>query len=114
VPRATLLLLSLEDRQKKKFKTEFNSFVSVGDMQSMPPDNLVSASGHTLLVVAGRLVVGVDDGVGGHTVGVVRLSPCVDGVDVGDDGALGSFSEESKHVLPCEIRWLDKIHRATD
>jgi len=31
---------------------------------------------------ASLLVVGVDDGVGGHTVGVVRLDPGVDGVDV--------------------------------
>ena len=34
-----------------------------------------------LLVVSGRLVVGVNDGVRGHTVGVVRLRPGVDGVD---------------------------------
>eukprot|EP00960_Hanusia_phi_P076653 768590-Hanusia_phi.AAC.24 len=54
--------------------------------------NLVSASNHALLVVAGRLVVGVDDGVGGDSVGVVRLSPGVDGVDVGV-----GVEEESKH-----------------
>ena len=46
-------------------------------------DRLVAALDHALLVVAGGLVVGVDDGVGGHTVGVVGLGPGVDGVDVG-------------------------------
>ena len=44
--------------------------------------SLVAADLHALLVVARRGVVGVDDSVGGHAVGVVRLSPGVDGVDV--------------------------------
>jgi hypothetical protein len=46
-------------------------------------DRLVAALDHALLVVAGGLIVGVDDGVGGHAVGVVGLGPGVDGVDVG-------------------------------
>jgi hypothetical protein len=46
-------------------------------------DLLVATLDHVLLVVAGGLIVGVDDGVGGHTVGVVRLGPGVDGVNVG-------------------------------
>jgi len=45
-------------------------------------NHLVATLDHALLVVAGRLVVGVDDGVGGHTIGVVRLGPGVDGVDI--------------------------------
>eukprot|EP00292_Cryptomonas_paramecium_P027014 CAMPEP_0113687010 /NCGR_PEP_ID=MMETSP0038_2-20120614/15654_1 /TAXON_ID=2898 /ORGANISM="Cryptomonas paramecium" /LENGTH=58 /DNA_ID=CAMNT_0000607489 /DNA_START=77 /DNA_END=250 /DNA_ORIENTATION=- /assembly_acc=CAM_ASM_000170 len=48
------------------------------------PNNLVVAGSDALLVVAGRLIVGIDDGVGGDAVGIVRLSPGVDGVDVGD------------------------------
>ena len=59
------------------------------------PVRLVSAGNHALLVVAGRLIVGVDDGVGGDAVGVVWLSPGVDGVDVGV-----GVEEESKHF--CE------------
>jgi len=52
---------------------------------------LIGADSHALLVVVGGLIVGVDDGVGGHTVGVVGLGPGVDGVDViehgeGEDG----------------------------
>ena len=43
---------------------------------------LVVAGDDALLVVAGGLIVGINDGVRGHTVGVVRLSPGVDGVDV--------------------------------
>eukprot|EP00960_Hanusia_phi_P038580 753492-Hanusia_phi.AAC.7 len=46
------------------------------------PQRLVATGGHALLVVAGGLIVGVDDGVRGDAVGVVRLSPGVDGVDV--------------------------------
>ena len=46
-------------------------------------DRLIAALDHALLVVAGGLIVGVDDGVRGHTVGVVRLGPGVDGVNVG-------------------------------
>jgi hypothetical protein len=45
-------------------------------------DRLVVAGDDALLVVAGGLIVGINDGVRGHTVGVVRLSPGVDGVDV--------------------------------
>ncbi len=58
--------------------------------------NLVVAGGHALLVVAGRLIVGVDDGIRGDTVGVVRLSPGVDGVDVRDVLEHGS-AEEGEH-----------------
>ena len=56
---------------------------------------LVVAGSNALLVVASRLIVGVDDGVRGDAVGVVRLSPGVDGVDVGDSVELG---EESEHL----------------
>ena len=49
-------------------------------------DCLVAALDHALLVVAGGLIVGVDDGVGGHAVGVVGLGPGVDGVDVIEHG----------------------------
>jgi hypothetical protein len=71
--------------------------------------DLVSAGGHALLVVARGLVVGVDDGVRSHSVGVVRLGPLVDGVDVGDDGALGSgVSKEGEHCLhACSKPWSD-------
>ena len=48
---------------------------------------LVAAGGHALLVVLGGLVVRVDDGVGGHTLGGAGLGPGVDGVLVsGEDG----------------------------
>jgi len=46
------------------------------------PNNLVVAGSDALLVVAGGLIVGVDDGVGGNTVSIVRLRPGVDGVHV--------------------------------
>jgi len=55
---------------------------------------LVAAGGHALLVVLGRLIVGVDDGVGSHTVSVVRIRPGVDGVDVIEHG----HGEKSKHL----------------
>ena len=61
----------------------------------MRPCRLIGADGHALLVVAGGLVVGVDDGVGGDTVGVVGLGPRVDGVDV-VGSALGA-DEEGEH-----------------
>ena len=48
---------------------------------------LVARDVHALLVVARGLVVGVDDGVGGHTVGVVGLGPGVDGVNIVEHGA---------------------------
>jgi hypothetical protein len=44
--------------------------------------NLVIASDDSLLVVARGLIIGINDGVRRNTVGVVRLSPGVDGVDV--------------------------------
>jgi hypothetical protein len=56
---------------------------------------LVAAGGHALLVVPGGLVVGVDDGVGGHTVGRVGLGPGVDGVDVVGTALLGEKREHS-------------------
>jgi len=59
---------------------------------------LVAAGLHALLVVHGGLVVGVDDGVGGHTIGVVGLGPGVDGVDVGH-GVCGG-GEKGEHLLP--------------
>jgi len=49
---------------------------------------------HALLVVLGGLIVGVDDGVGGHTVGIVGLGPGVDGVDVIEHG----HGEKSEHL----------------
>ena len=57
---------------------------------------LVVAGDDALLVVAGGLIVGIDDGVGGDTVGVVRLSPGVDGVDVRDILEHGG-TEEGEH-----------------
>ena len=54
---------------------------------------LVSAGNHALLVVAGRLIIGIDDGVGGDAVGVMGLSPGVDGVDVGV-----GVEEEREHL----------------
>jgi hypothetical protein len=54
---------------------------------------LVGADGHALLVVARGGVVRVDDGVGGHTVGVVGLGPGVDGVDIIELGE----EEEGEH-----------------
>ena len=48
----------------------------------MPLNYLIVAVGHALLVVAGGLIVGINDGVRGNTVGIVRLSPGVDGVNI--------------------------------
>jgi len=61
---------------------------------------LVAAGGHALLVVLGGLIVGVDDGVGGHTVGVVGLGPGVDGVDVIEHG----HGKEGEHLSCCETQ----------
>eukprot|EP00961_Rhodomonas_salina_P232479 3140896-Rhodomonas_salina.4 len=55
--------------------------------------SLIPADLHALLVVGGGLVVGVGDGVRGDTVGVVRLRPGVDGVNVLEHGHL----EEGEH-----------------
>jgi hypothetical protein len=60
---------------------------------SLGRSRLVAAGGHALLVVLGGLVVGVDDGVGGHAVGVVGLGPGVDGVDIVEHG----HGEEGEH-----------------
>jgi len=57
------------------------------------PNNLVVAGSDALLVVAGGLIVGIDDGVGGDAVSVVRLSPRVDGVHV----AVG-VEKEGEHL----------------
>jgi hypothetical protein len=46
-------------------------------------DHLIAALDHAQLVAAGGLIVGVDNGARVHTVGVVRLGPGVDGVNVG-------------------------------
>ena len=43
---------------------------------------LIVADRDALLVVARGLIVGVDNGVRGNAIGVVRLSPGVDGVDI--------------------------------
>ncbi len=56
---------------------------------------LIAAGGHALLVVASGLIVGVDDGVRGHAVGVVGLGPGVDGVDVIEHG----HGEKGEHLL---------------
>ena len=56
---------------------------------------LVAAGGHALLIVLGGLIVGVDDSVRGHAVGVVRLGPGVDGVDVIEHG----HGEKSEHLM---------------
>ena len=56
-------------------------------LRAASPCCLVAADGHALLVVLGGLVVRVDDGVGGHTLGGAGLGPGVDGVLVsGEDG----------------------------
>lgn len=58
---------------------------------------LIGAVAHALLVVARGLIVGVNDGIRGNAVGVVRLRPCVDGVDVGDEGAGLLLSKDGEH-----------------
>ena len=58
---------------------------------------LVVAGSNALLVVASRLIVGVDDGVRGDAVGVVRLRPRVDGVHVRN--VLKSLAKKGEHVL---------------
>ena len=68
-------------------------------------DRLVVAGNDALLVVAGRLIVGINDGVGGNTVGVVRLSPGVDGVDVRNVLEHGG-AEKGEHF--CQRGALDK------
>ena len=65
--------------------------------------SLIVASDDTLLVVARGLIVGIDDGVRSHTVGVVRLSPGVDGVDVRDILEHGG-AEEGEHSASYEQR----------
>jgi len=59
----------------------------------------IAAGGHALLVVLGWLIVGVDDGVGSHTVGVVGLGPGVDGVDIVEH----DHGKEGEH-LSCSRR----------
>jgi hypothetical protein len=44
----------------------------------------VSASSHTLLVIARGLIVGVDDSVRGNALSIQRLSPGIDGVDISE------------------------------
>jgi hypothetical protein len=77
--------------------------------------DLVVAGNDALLVVAGRLVVGVDDGVRGDAVGVVRLSPGVDGVDVRNVLEHGA-TEESEHFAArshgnMKVSEVDKIFK---
>jgi hypothetical protein len=66
-------------------------------------DCLVAALDHALLVVAGGLIVGVDDGVGGHAVGVVGLGPGVDGVDIGvgveEKGEHSASKQKSQYLI---------------
>jgi hypothetical protein len=62
------------------------------------PD-LVAAGNLALLVVAGGLVVGVDDGVGGHAVGVVGLGPGVDGVDIRVGVKKHGHGEKGEHCF---------------
>ena len=62
---------------------------------------LIGADGHALLVVAGGLVVGVGDGVGGNAVGVVGLGPGVDGVDVVEEGE--HFCTQHEKILGIHI-----------
>ena len=71
----------------------FHFFVCKKNIQ-----RLIGADGHALLVVAGGLIVGVDDGVGGHAVGVVGLGPGVDGVDIIELG----HHEDSEHRDPAQ------------
>ncbi len=59
--------------------------------------HLIVAGGDALLVVGRRLIVGVDDGVRSHTVGVVRLSPGVDGVNIRN--ILENSAKEGEHFL---------------
>ena len=70
---------------------------------------LVVAGDDALLVVAGGLIVGVDDGVRGHTVGVVRLGPGVDGVDVRDILEHGG-TEEGEHSAKREKVTKDSVN----
>ncbi len=49
-------------------------------------DGLVATVLHALLVVARGGVIGVNDGVRGDAVGVARLSPGVDGVNIAEEG----------------------------
>ena len=51
----------------------------------MYEQNLVAAGSHALLVVAGGLVVGVDDGVGGDAVGIVGLGPLYNKAEGGEE-----------------------------
>jgi hypothetical protein len=72
-------------RRKKGSDAKGPSFAQVFFFHSIINrliSRLIVADGHALLVVGGGLVVGVNDGVGGHAVGVVGLGPGVDGVDV--------------------------------
>ena len=71
---------------------------------------LVVADGHALLVVAGGLVVGVSDGVGGDTVGVVGLGPGVDGVDVVEHGEQNSEHFACKHRIMGQDNLRDSCH----
>ena len=83
----------------------YNAFQLAGARRRSPsngPCCLVAAGGHALLVVLGGLIVGVDDGVGGHAVGVVGLVPGVDGVDIVEHG----HGEEGEH------RCCQKAHSA--
>jgi hypothetical protein len=44
----------------------------------------IAASLKALLVVAGGLVIGVDNGVGGDSLSILHLSPGVDGIDIAE------------------------------
>ena len=70
-------------------------------------DCLIAALDHALLVVAGGLIVGVDDGVGGHAVGVVGLGPGVDGVDIGV-----GVEEKGEHFCEEMVKKSQRVIRA--
>ena len=70
---------------------------------------LISKDSHALLVVARGLVVGVDDRVGGHSVGVVGLGPSVDGVDIIEHGH--DKKGEHLHVVGKVSRWTQGKER---
>jgi len=88
--------------ERKKLYDNPIRFIEVRSYSRYSTQRLIGAHGHALLVVRGGLIVGVDDGVGGHAVGVVGLGPGVDGVDViehgeGENGE--HFNCASKHSL---------------
>ena len=77
---------------------------------------LVVAGGHALLVVGRGLIVRVDDGIRGDTVGIVRLGPSVDSVDVrnvlehgGAEEGEHSAVQRGKKCIIMNLRIVGKI-----